>query len=84
MHVHILVTKYCTTLSAQICKLLKLSIIEHAPMGLLCLVSAQVIYSCMEGQSSFSTRTRSLELLKGLTNAGGTAASLKMNTEAQI
>lgn len=47
-----------TTLSAQICT----SIIEHAPLGLLCSASAQVIYS--QGQSGFSTCIRSLHFVK--------------------
>lgn len=47
-----------TTLSAQICT----SIIEHAPLGLLCSASAQVIYS--QGHSGFSTCIRSLHFVK--------------------
>lgn len=84
MDMHFVDAKYCTILLAEIYKSSKVRIIEHAPIGLLCLVSVQVIYSCIEGQSGFLTHIRSLQLLKGLTNASGTTASLKINTEAEI
>lgn len=36
-------------------QLLRLSVIEHAPLGLLCSASAQVVYFHIQGRSSFST-----------------------------
>lgn len=42
-------------------QLLRLSVIEHAPVGLLCSASAQVVYFHIQGRSSFSTCIRVIQ-----------------------